>query len=187
MAGHGTTRTARLLHEIKASLIAFAYLYACIGAITFHEQALLEGRHLHEALFVTALAKALVLAKFLTIGEATGLAGGLHGRPLLHRLLYRTLAFLALILVLDAIDEVVMGMIHGETLAAAVAGIGGGSALRIVSGALLLWLILQPYFLFKLVDAELGHGTLRRMLLERREAAAHRAVSHGTGAAAHHD
>jgi hypothetical protein len=163
----GTARTgnvaARLGHELREYLIAALYLYVCFAAILFHEQAVLKARGLDLAVFGFAMAKALIAAKFMVTAQALGFAGGMAGKPLIWRLAYRSLAFLALLVVLEVIEEVVAGAIHGRTPLASLAELGGGSLQQILATCILLWLILLPYFLVRLIGAELGKGVLFRM------------------------
>jgi hypothetical protein len=79
----------------------------------------------------------------------------------------RTLALLALLVVSTIIEEVVLAMIHGGSPAEAVANLGGGTAYQAAATIMVMFLILVPYVAFNALSADLGEGTLHRMLFDR--------------------
>ncbi len=139
----------RLAHEVKAYLSAAAYLYVCLGAVLIYRWTLV-GAHGAGALhFGTAAIKAAVLAKFLLLGEAARLGERMRPTSLLLAVLHRSLALLAVLVVLSLIEEAVVGLIHGDSAEHALEAFGAGRWQEIAASCLLLWLVLMPYVAFQ--------------------------------------
>lgn len=157
---------ARLLDELRRYAIVTVYLYVCIGAVLLYRAAVLRSHGIEYTFFGLALLKALILGKFLMLGEVTGIGEQHHaGLPRLYQVLFKSVVFLALLLFLSVIEEGVKGMIHGESLAQSVSDFAGGTWGQIVASALLLWLILLPYLLFVQLAEVLGKARLREIFL----------------------
>ena len=73
-----------------------------------------------------------------------------------------------LVIVLSAIEEGVVGIIDGRTIAASLAEIGGGKLPQILATSLIMLLVLIPYLAFGELNAVLGEGRLWKMLFEHR-------------------
>lgn len=58
--------------------------------------------------------KALVIGKFILIGEAIKVGERSSGPTLLHRITWKTLAFLLMLRVFTIIEEIVVGWVHGQ-------------------------------------------------------------------------
>jgi hypothetical protein len=110
-----------------------------------------------------AAIKALILGKFILIGHALKIGERFRRRPLIYPVLYKSLVFLAILVVFSVVEEAVSGVIHGRALMESLSDIAGGSWSQIGATSLLMWLILLPYFAFRQISEVLGDGKLRRM------------------------
>jgi hypothetical protein len=151
-------------HEVKEYAVISLYLYICFGAILLFKVAVLQARGIDYAPYGFAAIKALILAKFILIGHAAKMGERYREKPLIYPILHKSIAFLVLVIVLSVIEEVVAGVLHGRSVAASLSEIADGTWLEIVATALLLWLILVPYFAFRQIGERLGMGRLSRML-----------------------
>jgi len=154
----------RVSHELTEYAAISLYLYICFGAILLYKAAVLQGHGIVYAPYGLAAVKALILAKFMLIGQATKMGERYSHKPLIYPILHKSLAFLALLVVLSVIEEVVAGALHHRSVAESLSGIAGGTWFQIITTSLLLWLILLPYFAFRQIGERLGAGTLRWML-----------------------
>jgi hypothetical protein len=145
-----------------------AYLYVCFGALTIYKAAILRGQGISFAPYGFALAKALILGKFLLLLRAAKIgrrkSGG--GRMVVD-IARDALIFAALLGVLDVLEEIIVGWIHGKSSAVVLAEMTGDSGLQVLATALLLVLVLIPYFAFHEITERLGEGSLVHMLVER--------------------
>lgn len=156
---------ARVRHELNSYAAAALYLFLCLGAIQFYADAVLRAEGVPLMPIGFAAIKALILAKFLLVGEALHLGERFERHPLIVPLVWRSVLFLLLLLALSALEVVVAGLLHGEQLGQIAGEIGGGTWMRRLAGSLLLWLVLLPYFAFRLTSNALGPGVLQQMFL----------------------
>jgi hypothetical protein len=172
------TRWRKLTEELKEYAVISVYLYVCFAAILLYKASVLKGYGIDYAHFGLAAAKALILGKFMLIGEAIQMGKRHRRMPLIYAVLYKSVVFLVLLVVLTAVEEVVVGAIHGRTVAQTVAEVANGRWEEWAATCFLLWLILLPYFGVQQLNDVMGHGQLRRMLFDKRKA-----VPGGSGSA----
>jgi hypothetical protein len=158
-----TRMCPRLLEEMRKVVIATLYLYVCFAAILLYRMATLHAYGVEYAPWGVAAIKALVLAKFILIGRATGLGNRYQHRPLIYPILHQSVLFVIMLIMLSIAEEVIKGFFHGQSFMASVSDVG--TALQIVSVTLLLWLVLLPYLGMVRLNEYLGDNKLRRMLL----------------------
>jgi hypothetical protein len=157
------SRAAKLRHELTRYAIVSLYLYVCFGALILFKWGVLRAHDVDYAPWGIAAVKALIVGKFILIGQAMRLGKTHRGQPLIANIAYRVLLFAAFILVLTFIEELVKAALHGEPMSAALSDIARGGWLQIVAACLLLCLILTPYFGLGAIDDALGEDRLRRM------------------------
>ena len=159
---------SRVTRELKAYAGLCLYLYVCVGAILLYRAAIL-GEHRYGVVpYGTGVIKALVLAKFVMLGQAARLGERWRPRSLVLAVLLRSALFLLLLIVLSGVEEVVTGMIHGRSAEQALAEDVTGRQWEIAASCLLLWLVLLPYLGLQHLRAAMGTEEWRRLLLGRR-------------------
>jgi hypothetical protein len=62
------------------------------------------------------------------------------------------------------VEHTVIGLFHGETIAASIPAIGGGGFAGLLCVAVILFIALIPFFGFRAVSRELRPGRLNAML-----------------------
>jgi hypothetical protein len=166
--GHAATRgrnlAERAVDEAKRFLVMFLYLWIVLGLFVLHERIILGQRGIGFALQGFALLNALVLAKVMLVTEDLDLARWLRGRPLIHQILFESFIFTVVFICFHVVEHEVMGLIHGESLAAAVPAIGGGGFAGLVCTAVILFVALTPYFAFRNLSRVLGPARLNAIL-----------------------
>lgn len=164
---HKASRRAKAEQELREFVALTVYLGICFSSVVFLKDAILQAHGLVLLPLGFAVIKAAVTAKFVLIGNLLHFMRRRTGERLIVSILRRALALLALLVVLTIIEEVVLAMIHGGSPAEAVANLGGGTAYQAAATVMVMFLILVPYVAFNAVSADLGEGTLHRMLFER--------------------
>jgi hypothetical protein len=162
--------TRRLLHELREYTFVVIYLFVCLGAFLFYKSALLQAEGISFTPFGIAALKALILGKFMMVGHALKIGEHYDGRPLIQPILHKTAVFVGLLFVLDVGEEIIVGAIHGRTLAETMTGFAGGTWQQAVAVCVLFFLILLPYFAYREVGQLLGEDRLRRIMLSGRPA-----------------
>ena len=161
---HGVRQ--RFLEEMRTYLIISLYLWISFSALLLYENALLQADNLAFLPMGTAAVKALILGKFILIGKAFKVGSRVEHNVLLHRILWKSFATLLLLLVFTGIEELVVGIVHGHTLAATASEILGRSWLEMLAPSFVMLLVLVPMIAFEETDIAMGKGNLMRMLLE---------------------
>jgi hypothetical protein len=159
----------RITRELREFAAVAAYLFICFAAILYLKAAVLRANGIEYAPFGFAAAKALICAKFISLGSAFHVGQRFRTLPVVWRTLWMSLAFLALLLVLNALEEIAMGAIHHRAVAATLAELGGGTLPQIVATSVVVLLILIPLFAFRTLGDAVGEGKLLRLLFRRYE------------------
>lgn len=152
--------------EFTEFLVLFVYLYISLGALVLLKGAILQEVGVSFTIWGIAAVKALLLAKFMLIGRALHIGDVYKNKPLIWPTLYKSLAFLLLLLALTAIEEVLVGLIHHRPLADSLAHIVGPTLFQGLATCIIMFLILVPYFAFRCVEDVLGHRYLVNLFLK---------------------
>jgi hypothetical protein len=130
----------RAAHELKEFLIIAAYFYVCFTALAYLKAAILEAQGVVFAPFGFAAVKALICAKFLSIGYVFHLGERYKKQALIWPTLHRSFVFLALLIVLTVLEELIVGYLHHRAFADSIAGIGGGTLHQAIATSIILLL-----------------------------------------------
>ena len=156
----------RVRHELVRFWVISAYLYVCFGAIILYKAAILRGHGFEYETGGGAAIQALIVAKFIMLGEAVGIGERYQRRSLVFVVLAKAVLLLLLLMALSAIEQVVEGLIDGRTAIVSLRGLWGGTLLQVFATSFLMLLILIPYIGFGEFARVLGPERLRAVLLE---------------------
>ena len=153
----------RIADEFFEFAVIAAYLYVCFTAVLFLKASILKAEGVPFAPFALAAIKALILAKFALIGRALHFGERFKDFPLIVPTLYRSMVFLLLLVVLSVIEEVVVGLIHDRKVAETVAEMAGGTLSQMIATVIVMFLILIPFFAFRVLGEAVGQRNLVRV------------------------
>ncbi len=153
----------RMADEVKEFLIIAGYLYVCFTALANLKAAILQAEGIAFAPFGFAAIKALICAKFISIGHALHLGERYKNEALIWPTLHKSLAFLALVFVLTMLEEIIVGLMHHRSVAASIAEVGGGTLHQIIATSIIVLLILIPFFAFRSLGEVVGERNLVRV------------------------
>lgn len=156
----------RAREELRNYLLVALYLYVCFGVVLLYKAALLEEEGVNFLPHGLAAIKALILGKFILIGEAIGIGSRLRVSTLATAIAVRSVAAFLFLVLLSVVEELVVGRVHGKSFAATLADYAQQPVLMWVSESLLLLVVLIPLIAAKQISRRLGPGGLRQMLLE---------------------
>jgi hypothetical protein len=154
--------------ELREFIVLTAYLYICFAAVIYFKAAVLQAHNVAYAHVGLAIVKAAICAKFMLVGRVFHIGERFKNLPLIVPTLHRSFAFLLLLTVLTFIEEIVVGAIHGRTVLDSISEIAGGTFQQMVATALIVFLILFPYFAFRSLGEIVGDKTLVQLFFERR-------------------
>ena len=158
----------RLTTELREFAVIAAYLYICFTALLYLKSAILQAQGIAFAPFGLAAVKALICAKFVSVGHALHLGERFKNKPLIWPTLHKSLVFLALLFVLNVIEEVVVRLIHHQSMTDTVVDVGGGTLHQLIATTIIMLLILIPFFAFRSLGEVVGDRNLIRLFFEPR-------------------
>src|SRR5262252_2752243 len=158
----------RAADELREFLLIAAYLYVCFTALAYFKAAILQAQGVEFAPFGFAAVKALICAKFMSIGHALHLGERYKKEALIWPTLHRSVVFVVLLLALNILEELIVGYIHHRAIADSIAEIGGGTIHQFVATLIIMLLILTPFFAFRSLGDVVGGRTLFRLFFEPR-------------------
>jgi hypothetical protein len=163
---HEPSVKERLREELYSYLVVSLYLYLCFGAFQLYKLAVLRDVGIDYLPFGWAAAKALIVGKFMLIGDAMGAGTRVGARSPMQRIAVRVALLFALLVVLLLVEELIMGKVHGKAFALAMVELGDRLP-ELLALAFLLLLVLVPLVAVQEIDRALGRGTLWRTLRGR--------------------
>jgi hypothetical protein len=162
----------KAVDEFKEFIGLSAYLYICLGALLLFKSAILEGAGIEFAVWGIAAVKAMVLAKFMLVGRMLGIGVRFRDKPLIWPTIYHALMSLFVLLILTTAEELILGLIHGRTLADSLSHVVGPTAFQGLAVCLVMFLVLTPYAAFVSLGDAVGEVALFRLFFVTRSAGA---------------
>jgi hypothetical protein len=159
---------ARVTDELKEFAVVAAYLYVCFTVILYFKATILQAHGVAFAPFGFAAIKALICAEFVSIGHIFHVGDRSRSLPLAWSVLYKSFAFLGLLIVLNALEEIAAGFIHHRSVADSLADFGGGTVAQLIATSLVGLLILIPFFAFSALGEVFGERNLVRLFFQTR-------------------
>jgi hypothetical protein len=161
----------RVVHELKEFAVIAAYLFVCFTAVACLKAAILKAHGISFAPFGFAAVKALICAKFFSTGQIFHLGERrFKSLPLIWPTMYRSLCFLSLLTVLNALEEVFVGFLHGRTIVESMADFGGGTMDQLIATSFIGFLMLMPFFAFRALGEVVGERNLVQVFFRYRHA-----------------
>jgi len=157
----------RLLHEATRFGLMFVYLWLVFGLFALFERIIRGQMGLGYQPQGFALINALVLAKVMLVAEDLKLDRGMRAQPIAVAALAEAFLFAIVFIAFHVLESLVVGLLHGSTLAGSVPVFGGGGFAGLVTVAAIMFVVLIPYFAFRDIGKALGPGELRRLLFSR--------------------
>jgi hypothetical protein len=164
----GVSYRERIIDELREFVILSAYLFISFAAISYLKAAILDAQGIAYAPWAFAATKAVIAAKFLLVGRALHIGDRYKKYPLIVPTLFKSFAFLALLMTLMVIEETVVGVIHGRSVPDSISEMAGGTLDQMVATGIITLLILIPYFAFRSLGDVIGDRTLVRLYFEPR-------------------
>jgi uncharacterized membrane protein YobD (UPF0266 family) len=159
----------RVFDEIVKFLAIACYLWVMFGVFALHESVVSEKDHINYQFYGFAVINALILGKVMLVAEDLHFADWFKDRPLVYPILCKAVAFSILFLVFDVVEEVLVGLFRGKTIAESIPSIGGGSPSGVIFVGIILAVALIPFFTFREVGRAIGERELHALLSQPAE------------------
>jgi hypothetical protein len=164
---HKPSLKEKAAFQLKEFLGMFLYLWVLFDLFVIHQSIILAQEHINYKAQGFAIINALILAKVMLIGEDLHLGKRFEDKPLIYSIFYKSLVFAVFFIGFHIIEEVVVGVIRGRTIAQSFPAIGGGSLQGILSVGAIVFVALIPFFAFREIGRVIGKSELWFLLISR--------------------
>ena len=163
----------RIIDELKEFLVLAAYLYVCFTALAYLKAAILQAHGIAFAPFGFAAVKALICAKFMSVGTRciwandtrAGLLSGRRstGRSFSSRCYWSSAHW----------KRSSRGSFSIGRFSNSISSVGGGTLDQLIATSFVVLLILIPFFAFRTLGEVVREDNLVRVFFHGRPASDH--------------
>lgn len=160
--------------EIRRFVTIVLYLWLLLSLLEIHRLAVLREVHqasVHGYRFGLAAINALVLGKVILIAEDLHFGERFSQKRMVIAALFKSALFAVLLVCFDVLEEVIVGVIHGKSVAASVPQMGGGGLEGKVIIGVIAFVVLIPFFLFTEMQRVMGKEELHSLMFRDRSKA----------------
>ena len=138
----------RVVHEVREYFVMAFYLYVVFALLITYKSLILSEHHIDFARHGVALISALALAKVMLTAQELHLADWFGDAPLIYPTFVKTVVFTIVLACFKVAEEVVVGRFHGKSFHESISDLAGGTWKGILTLAMLLCIMLVPFFGF---------------------------------------
>jgi hypothetical protein len=161
--------TQKVRHELVEYAFNVVYLAIVFAAFTQYRRFLLAEYSIIYTNYWVALIGALVLGKVIMIGNVIRLGRLFEARPLIVPTIYKAVLFCVFIMVFKVVEFAIEGLLHGDTLAAALAEFFAQKGMdEVFANTLVVLVALVPFFAVKELGRVLGRERVAALFFRNR-------------------
>jgi hypothetical protein len=138
----------KVVHEVREYFVIAFYLFVVFSLLMVYKSLVLAEHHIDFVSHGVALISALALAKVMLTAQELHLADWFGDAPLIYPTLVKSFLFTVVLACFKVAEEVVVGRIHGKSFHESIADLAGGTWKGILTLAMLLCIMLIPFFGF---------------------------------------
>ena len=158
----------RSLDELRTLSITVMYIWILLSVFTLHREIILANYHInYSAKFGFAFINAVILAKFMWLGEILHAEKKAAGKALLYSMLWNSALFTVILMVCHLLEEALVKVWHGQSFAASFSETVADPR-EIFAPMLLMFVVLIPFFFAKGLIEILGKDEIKRLLSKAR-------------------
>lgn len=150
----------RVVEELRSLSVTVLYLWVLLSIFAVHREVVLAHYDIsYSEKFGFALVNALILAKFMWLGEVLHAGKRVVGKPLAYSTIWNAALFSAILMVCHLLEEALLRWWHGQS--------GGQNALdvrEILATWLMVFVVLIPFFLVKGLVQILGKSEMKSLM-----------------------
>jgi hypothetical protein len=158
----------RALDELGKLSITVVYIWVLLSVFTLHTEIILANYHInYSAKFGFAFINAVILAKFMWLGEILHAGKKAVGKVLLYSMLWNSALFAVILMVCHLLEEALVQVWHGQPFAAKFSETVA-HPMDFFATMLVMFVLLIPFFFAKGLIEILGKDEIKRLLLKAR-------------------
>jgi hypothetical protein len=164
---HGTA-ARRTLHQLKEFAAMFLYLWVLFSLFAIYKSIVRIEYPLNYPSQALAFANAFVLAKVMLVVEDFHVGSRFEERSLACPIVHKAIVFSFILLCFYIIEHVAFGMWQGLSLNESFPRFGGKGIEAIMAIALIMFVVLIPFFAFREIGRVVGRDSVRSLLFNRK-------------------
>lgn len=155
---------SRALNELRKLSITVIYMWVFLSVFALHREIILANYHInYSAKFGFAFINAVILAKFMWLGEILHAGKKAAGKALLYSTLWNAALFTIILMICRLLEEALVKVWHGHSFAASFSE-AVADPRDIFATMLLVFVVLIPFFFAKGLIEILGKDEIKRLL-----------------------
>jgi len=158
----------RAADEFKRFVVIFLYLWVVFSLLSVYKSLILLEHHLDYQEHSFAMINAFIFAKVLLIGENLHLGTRFSDKPLIYPVLHKCFVFTVVLLCFHITENVLVGVLHGRTIADSFPPLIGGGVKGVLSVSVICFIVLLPFFAFREVSRIVGRREMWGVFFHRR-------------------
>ena len=113
-------RKKRAIDELRKLSISVIYIWVLLSVFTLHREVILANYHINYSVkFGFAFINAVILAKFMWLGEILHVGKKVAGKALLYSTLWNSAFFAVILMLCHLLEETLVKVWHGQSFTAA--------------------------------------------------------------------
>jgi hypothetical protein len=158
----------RALDELRKLSITVTYIWVLLSVSTLHREIILANYHInYSAKFGFAFINAVILAKFMWLGEILHAGRKAAGKALLYSMLWNSALFAFILMVCHLLEEALVRVWGGQSFATSFSKTVAEPR-EVFATLLLMFVVLIPFFFAKGLIEILGKDEIKRLVLKAR-------------------
>ena len=154
----------RAVDELRKLSFAVIYIWVYLSVFILHREIILRSYHInYSAKFGFALLNAVILAKFMWLGEILHAGKKAAGKALFYATLWNAALFAVILMICHLLEEALVKVWHGHSFAASFSE-AVADPKDMFATALLTFVTLIPFFFSKGLIEILGKDEIKRLL-----------------------
>jgi hypothetical protein len=155
-------------YRIRQSSFSGEHYRVLLTLFTLHREIILANYHInYSAKFGFAFINAVILAKFMWLGEILHAEKKTARKALLYSTLWNSALFAVILMVCHLLEEALVKVWHGQSFAGSFSETVADPR-DVFATVLLMFVVLIPFFLAKGLIEILGKDEIKRLLLKVR-------------------
>lgn len=158
----------RIVAELRKLSITVIYIWVLLSVFALFREIILANYHINYSVkFGFALINAVILAKFMWLGEILHAGKRAAGKTLLYSTLWNSALFAVILVVCHLLEETLLNLWHGESIVGSLSETVAAPR-TIFALPLVMFVVLIPFFFAKGLIEILGEDEIKRLLLKAR-------------------
>ena len=158
----------RIIDELRRLSITVIYLWVLLSVFDLYRGLLLANYQInYTTKFGFAFINALILAKFMWLGEILHAGRSTAGKRMLYSALMNSALFSVILVVCKLLEEILLKWWHGQSIAESFSKTVADPR-EMLGLALIMFVLLTPFFFAKGLIEILGTDEIKRLLLRTR-------------------